>query len=53
MLKASADELGSFCVPRYRLGRQWLEEYHKHFDISEPKEDFDDRNLIYSMSAAV
>ncbi|KAL8807731.1 MAG: hypothetical protein Q9182_000542 [Xanthomendoza sp. 2 TL-2023] len=44
-----ADELGSFCVPRYKLGRQWLEEYHKHFPASEPQEDAEDRNLIYSM----
>ncbi|MDI1486819.1 MAG: hypothetical protein OHK93_006081 [Ramalina farinacea] len=44
-------ELGSFRVPRYRLGLQWLKEYNKHFPISEPQDDFDDRNLIYSMQA--
>ncbi|KAL8652145.1 MAG: hypothetical protein Q9226_004390 [Calogaya cf. arnoldii] len=43
-------ELGSFRVPRYRLGRQWLKEYHKHFPVSEPQADVDDRNLIYSMA---
>ena len=49
MLSVQADELGSFRVPRYRLGRQWLKEYRKHFPISEPQDDVDDRNLIYSM----
>lgn len=44
-----ADELGSFLVPRYRLGRRWLKEYHKHFPISEPEDGFDDRNLVYSV----
>ncbi|KAL8883970.1 MAG: hypothetical protein Q9215_007886 [Flavoplaca cf. flavocitrina] len=42
-------ELDSFGVPRYKLRRQWLEEYHKHFPVSEPQKDADDRNLIYSM----
>lgn len=51
MLTIGADELGSFRVPRYRLGLQWLKEYNKHFPISEPQDDFDDRNLIYSMQA--
>ncbi|KAI4258495.1 MAG: hypothetical protein L6R42_005063, partial [Xanthoria sp. 1 TBL-2021] len=47
-LSLQADELGSFRVPRYKLGPQWLEEYHKHFPVSEPQKDVDDRNLIYS-----
>ena len=49
MLSVHADELGSFRVPRYRLGQRWLKEYHEHFPISEPEDDSDDRNLIYSM----
>jgi protein-ribulosamine 3-kinase len=43
------DELNYFNIPRYRLGRQWMREYHKHFPISPPKEDYEDRNRLYAM----
>ncbi|KAI9847101.1 MAG: hypothetical protein M1837_003219 [Sclerophora amabilis] len=42
-------ELGSFRVPRYKLGWKWLHEYCKHFPKSSPKEDWEDRILIYSI----
>ena len=43
------DDLGNFNISRYRLGREWMEEYHKHFPISAPEEDHEDRNLLYAM----
>ncbi|KAI0485825.1 Fructosamine/Ketosamine-3-kinase [Xylaria cf. heliscus] len=33
----------------YRLGKPYIEEYLKHMPISEPVEDFDIRNTIYSL----
>ena len=44
-----ADDLDNMAVPRYRLGRHWMWEYHKSFPISDPKEDYDDRNTVYAM----
>ena len=26
-----ADDLDNMNIPRYRLGRNWMSEYHKHF----------------------
>ena len=49
ILTMGTDELGSFRVPRYKLGGHWLKEYNKHFPKSEPQDDFDDRNMMYSM----
>jgi len=43
-------DLGSMTVPRYRLGRQWMREYHKFFPICAPEEDYEDRNLLYAIS---
>ncbi|MCJ1234324.1 hypothetical protein MMC14_002283 [Varicellaria rhodocarpa] len=34
---------------RYRLGKQYREEYVKHVQESEPKEDFEDRNALYAL----
>lgn len=36
-------------TPRYRMGRHWMQEYHKHFPISAPEEDYEDRNVLYAM----
>lgn len=44
-----SDDLGNFNVPRYQLGKRWIAEYHKHFPISEPWEDHEDRNTLYAM----
>lgn len=43
------DELNTFNVPRYKIGRQFMREYHKHFPVSAPKEDYEDRNRLYSV----
>ncbi|KAK7949340.1 uncharacterized protein PG986_010226 [Apiospora aurea] len=42
-------DLDNMNVPRYRLGRHWMREYHKHFPISSPEEDYEDRIAIYAM----
>ena len=34
---------------RYRIGKPYVEEYFKHFPISEPVEDQDDRKVLCSM----
>ncbi|KAI9728615.1 MAG: hypothetical protein M1828_002721 [Chrysothrix sp. TS-e1954] len=44
-------DLGNFNVPRYRLGREWMNEYHKHMPISSPEEDYEDRNVLYAIHA--
>lgn len=36
---------------RYRMRRMYMKEYTKHFPISPPEEDWDDRNLLYSLRA--
>ncbi len=43
------DELGTWRPARYRIGKPYLEEYFKHFPISELVEDQDDRIALYSM----
>ncbi len=48
LLSAIAD-LGTWRSPRYRLGKPYIKEYLKHVPISEPVEDFDDRNALYAM----
>ncbi|KAJ8122528.1 hypothetical protein O1611_g9816 [Lasiodiplodia mahajangana] len=43
-------EIGYWRPPRHRLSnRMYIEEYKKHFPVSEPKEDWDDRHILYSM----
>ncbi|KAL8787872.1 MAG: hypothetical protein Q9195_007565 [Heterodermia aff. obscurata] len=42
-------ELATFNVPRYKIGRKYMEEYHKHFPVSAPEEDYEDRNRLYSL----
>lgn len=44
-----ADDLDNMAVPRYRLGRHWMREYHRNFPISDPEEDYEDRNTVYAM----
>ncbi|KAK8124810.1 uncharacterized protein PG998_000569 [Apiospora kogelbergensis] len=43
-------DVGSMVTPRYRLGRHWMEEYHKFFPISAPESDYEDRNALYAIS---
>ncbi|TAQ88368.1 hypothetical protein B7494_g3317 [Chlorociboria aeruginascens] len=42
-------ELAPWGCPRHKIGKKWREAYHRHFPPSEPKEDVDDRNLLYSI----
>ncbi|KAI0199805.1 Fructosamine kinase-domain-containing protein [Astrocystis sublimbata] len=42
-------ELGPWQPERHEMSRPYIEEYTKHFPKSEPREDFDDRVLLYSM----
>lgn len=43
------DELSVMTVTRYRLGRQWLKEYHRHFPKCDPEEDYEDRLRLYAV----
>lgn len=42
-------DLGSWRASRYRMGRPFLEEYKRVMGMSEPREDWDDRNALYAM----
>ena len=41
-------ELGNWRPMRNKFTKAHFREYHKHFQISEPEEEFDDRNRLYS-----
>ncbi|KAI4910274.1 hypothetical protein J4E90_007707 [Alternaria incomplexa] len=43
-------DVGSMATPRYKLGREWMQEYHKFFPISAPECDYEDRNVLYAIS---
>lgn len=53
VLRAIPDDLGNMNIPRYRLGKQWMKEYHRYFPVSAPEEDYDDRNLLYGMCVPI
>lgn len=42
-------DLGTWRAPRYKMGRPYFEEYQRVIQISEPAEDWDDRNALYAM----
>ncbi|KAG8161739.1 hypothetical protein KVR01_008726 [Diaporthe batatas] len=42
-------DLGTWRAPRYKLGRPYFEEYQRAIQISEPQEDWDDRNALYAI----
>lgn len=42
-------ELGTWRPARYKIGKPYMEAYHKHMPISAPVEDHDDRNALYAM----
>ena len=42
-------DLGSWRAPRYRMGKPFLREYKKRVGMSYPREDWDDRNVLYAM----
>ncbi|KAK8068160.1 hypothetical protein PG996_007272 [Apiospora saccharicola] len=43
-------DVGSMATPRYQLGREWMEEYHKFLPKSAPEDDYEDRNALYAIS---
>ena len=44
-------ETGNWRAPRHKLSdRAYIEEYKKRFPISPPEEDWDARNLLYSLT---
>ncbi|KAH4029375.1 hypothetical protein HBI55_120970 [Parastagonospora nodorum] len=42
-------EIGTWRALRYRFGKSYIKAYQKHFSISVPEEDHDDRNALYSI----
>ena len=42
-------ELGNWRPTRNRFGKAYIKAYHRHYPIAEPAEDYDDRNVLYSM----
>ncbi|KAF2647316.1 hypothetical protein K491DRAFT_723543 [Lophiostoma macrostomum CBS 122681] len=42
-------ELGPWRAPRYHLGQLYLERYKEVMGISEPYDDWDDRNRLYAL----
>jgi len=42
-------DLGSWRASRYKMGRPFFKEYQKAMGISEPQEDWDDRNALYAL----
>ncbi|KAI0016136.1 Fructosamine kinase-domain-containing protein [Xylariomycetidae sp. FL0641] len=42
-------ELGPWQPRRHKMSGSYIKEYTRHFPISEPAEDFEDRVLLYSM----
>lgn len=36
---------------RYRIGKTFIREYFNHYPVSAPEEDWNDRNLLYSLRA--
>lgn len=42
-------DLSSWRAVRFKMRRSYVKEYFKHFPISAPEEDWDDRNLLYSL----
>ncbi|KAE9378604.1 hypothetical protein N431DRAFT_553040 [Stipitochalara longipes BDJ] len=42
-------DLASWRCTRHRIGKSYMKAYHRHFPISAPEEDHDDRNLLYAI----
>jgi hypothetical protein len=41
--------MGNWRPKRSRFNEKYFRTYAKHYPIAEPKEDYDDRVLLYSM----
>jgi protein-ribulosamine 3-kinase len=42
-------DLGTFRAPRYKLGQPYIKEYLRQGSVSEPVDDFGDRNAVYAL----
>jgi len=42
-------ELAPLRPARHRMGKSYVKAYFKHFPISDPEEDQDDRNALYCL----
>ena len=42
-------ELAPLRPVRHRMGKSYVEAYIKHFPVSEPREDQEDRNALYCL----
>ena len=42
-------ELGSWRAPRYKMGDPFMKEYQRLMGMSEPVDDWDDRNALYAL----
>lgn len=42
-------DIKNMTVPRYKLGRDYMDAYEKHFSFSDPQADRDDRLALYSL----
>ena len=45
----TAVDLSLFRAPRYLLNKSHVDEYRKEVGVSEPIDDFDDRNALYAL----
>lgn len=43
------DELHTFDIPRYRIGREFMDKYHELVPKSDPVDEYEDRHLLYSL----
>jgi protein-ribulosamine 3-kinase len=44
-----SDDLAPWRPTRHKIGKPHVTEYLKHYPMSEPVKDFDDRNALYCM----
>jgi protein-ribulosamine 3-kinase len=44
-----AAELAPLRPARHKMGRSYIKTYFRHFPISAPEEDQDDRNALYCL----
>jgi len=45
-------DLGSWRATRYKTCKPYLKEYQRVMGVSEPRQDWDDRNALYTMSVS-
>ena len=49
LLNAFLDELGNWRPERNKFSQTYFHKYHSHIPKSFPEEDYDDRNVLYSL----